>query len=72
MALSIKHMVGLLLSIVVFASLMPTIANDFAALSNSSGTTMASNITGAPATLLGLGTLFVAIIFIYGLVRSIR
>ncbi len=69
MALGIKAMVGILLSVVVFAALAPTMADQ---IWQSHGSAAAGNVTGAAATLLALGMLFVAIVFIYGLVKSVR
>jgi len=66
MAMSIGQIVGVLLSVVVFAALMGTIASNFTDLGND------TNITGAAHTLIGLGVLFVVIIFIYKLVKSVN
>ena len=62
---SIRYLMALLLGVVMFSALMPTIADQFWMAEN------ANNVTGAAATIVGLGTLIVVIIVFAKLTKQV-
>ena len=63
MAMSIDKLMDIVLGVFVFAALIGTIATSVVGAA-------AGNVTGAAATLLGLTTLLLVIVFIKSIVKS--